>query len=95
MNLPNEPMDDGTGKMVPTEVFWGSRPNSEGVSAADDWAWDFAPKGEWMEIGVGESSNVSRVWVKPNSDNSYFGNEAMEQLHRKRPLRCQMKIGDE
>jgi hypothetical protein len=71
------PMDDGTGKMVPTEVFWGSRPNSEGVSAADDWAWDFAPKGEWMEIGVGESSNVSRVWVKPNSDNSYFGNEAM------------------
>ena len=74
-------MDDGTGKMVPTEVFWGSKPNSEGVSAADDWAWDFAPKGEWMELGVGESSNVSRVWVKPNSDGSanggYFGNEAM------------------
>jgi HK97 family phage prohead protease len=71
------PMDDGTGEMVPTEVFWGSRPNSEGVSAADDWAFDFAPKGEWMEIGVGESSNVARVWVKPNKDGKYFFNEAM------------------
>jgi HK97 family phage prohead protease len=70
-------MDDGTGEMVPTEVFWGSRPNSEGVSAADDWAFDFAPKGEWMEIGVGESSNVARVWVKPNKDGKYFFNEAM------------------
>ena len=88
-------MDDGNGNMVPTAVHWGSRPNSKGESAPNDWVFDFAPKGEWMEVGVGDSSAVKRVWIKRNNtiggpgrgtgnDSGYFGNEVMVMFNNGR-----------
>ena len=88
-------MDDGNGNMVPTAVHWGSRPNSKGESAPNDWVFDFAPKGEWIEVGVGDSSAVKRVWIKRNNaiggpgrgtgnDNGYFGNEVMVMFNNGR-----------
>jgi len=78
-------MDDGNGNMVPTAVHWGSRPNSKGVRAKNDWLLNFLPKGEWAEIGVGDSSAVKRVWIKRSSQSGkpgrteigYFDNEVM------------------